>query len=650
MERESFENEQVAALLNESFVCVKVDREERPDIDAVYMEAARAMSGGGGWPLTIIMTPDGRPFFSATYIPRTSRFGMPGMLDLVPRIAELWRTRRDDLVETAGHVADAISDTTEIPSAGELSADVLDEAYRHLRAAFDGARGGFGNAPKFPTPHQLLFLLRYWRRTGNRDALGMVENSLSAMRRGGIYDQLGFGFHRYSTDAEWLLPHFEKMLYDQAMHVMALTEARLATGERSYERTAREIIEYVLRDMTDESGGFYSAEDADSEGVEGKFYVWNLSEVRRVLGPDDADVAERVFGLSEGGNVRDEASGRETGANVLRLVEPVDVLAERSGLAPDALTDRLESVRERLLRARADRVRPRLDDKVLTDWNGLMIAALARAAQAFDEPRYAESAAGCADFILGALRDRTGRLLHRYRDGDAAIPGGADDYAFLSLGLFDLYEATHRIVYLAEAARLTDQMIALFWDETACGFFSTPHDGERLLARRKELYDGALPSANSVALLNLLRLGDALARPDLAELASSLASAFSGAVAAHPSAYTMFLSALDYALGPSVEIVVVGRPQDQEARALLGAVRSSFVPNKVVLQRPIHDAQEILDVVPWLGQHGQVGGRATAYVCLDGACGLPVTDAESLRQALSGRGAGQSAPEGDSET
>jgi uncharacterized protein YyaL (SSP411 family) len=640
MERESFEDPEVAALMNEAFVCIKVDREERPDIDAVYMEAARVMSGGGGWPLTIVMTPDKRPFYAATYLPRTSRFGRPGMIELVPRISELWDTRREELVDTAGRVATALGSISR-PEGGELGVPAMDEAYAQLKASFDGERGGFGTAPKFPTPHQLLFLLRYWRRTGETEALVMVEATLRAMRRGGVYDHVGLGFHRYSTDAEWLLPHFEKMLYDQAMLAMAYTEAYLATGDADYERTAREILDYVLRDLRDERGAFHSAEDADSDGVEGKFYVWTTEELRRTLDPEDAEFAIRVFGVDEAGNFEDEATRQRTGANVLHLPASLASVAREFDASESELRKRLESVRVSLLDARSERVRPHRDDKVLTDWNGIAIAALARAASAFEEPAYSEAARRAADFLLEVARDRDGRLLHRYRSGDAAIVASADDHAFLSMGLFDLFEATQDARYLAESLRLTEEMLERFWDESDGGFFFTPHDGEALLARRMEIYDGAVPSANSVALLNLVRLSAALARPDLEARADELVRALSGTVARYPSAYTMFLSALDHALGPSTELVIAGDPVDEATRELLRAARRGFRPNGVVLLRPNQEAEDVLALAPWMTHHVEVDGAPAAYVCVGHECRLPVTDAGELERALESASSGR---------
>ncbi len=387
--------------------------------------------------------------------------------------------------------------------------------------------------------------------------------------------------------------------------------------------------------MTDERGGFYSAEDADSEGVEGKFYVWDNSQIRDVLGEDDAGFAADVFGLTGAGNIRDEATGQQTGANVLHLSATQSSLAKKLDVSEDELLERIESVRTKLLDFRAKRVRPHLDDKVLTDWNGLMIAALARAAQAFDEPKYAEAARRCAEFVLDTMRDDGGRLLHRYRDGEAGIAANADDYAFLAMGLFDLYEATHEPRYLGESDKLTSEMLSLFWDEELGGLFFTPDDGEQLLTRRKEIYDGAVPSANSVALLNLLRLGGAAARPELEERAGALGRAFAGAVTRYPAGHTMFLVGMDYGIGPSIELVIVGDVGGKDTRALLTAARGRFLPNKVVLLRPPGEAGDVLALVPWIEHHVQVDGRATAYVCRDHECRLPVTDADALVRELS---------------
>ncbi len=440
MERESFEAPAVARLMNEAFINIKVDREERPDIDSVYMTVCQMLTGSGGWPLTIVMTPEGRPFFAGTYFPRESRFGRIGMLDLVPRIQEIWRERREDIAREALRLTGNLAATARADTRAEMpSVQTMSKAYHQLRSRFDVERGGFGSAPKFPSPHGLMFLLRYWQRTGETDALRMVEVTLQKMRMGGIFDQVGFGFHRYSTDAEWKLPHFEKMLYDQALHVIAYAEAYQATGKPLYQRVAREVITYVLRDLTGPEGGFHTAEDADSEGREGKFYVWHQHELEQVLDKDLFRFAAEAFSVREEGNFADEATGKLTGENVLYLTRTADEV-------------RLEEARARLLEIRQRRVRPGKDDKVLTDWNGLMIAALSVASRAFDDPRYAAAACRAANFVRDNLTLSGGRLLHRWRRGESGVSGMLDDYAFYVWGLLELYETTYAAEYLEQAS------------------------------------------------------------------------------------------------------------------------------------------------------------------------------------------------------
>jgi uncharacterized protein YyaL (SSP411 family) len=637
MERESFEDSEVAALMNRTFVSIKVDREERPDIDGVYMSVATLMTGRGGWPLTIIMTPDGRPFYAATYLPRESRFGLPGLLDLSPRIGDLWANRRSEILESADAAASAVRSVPRAEERIEPGPRELDAARRELAEAFDAKHGGFGIAPKFPTPHRLVFLLRQWKRTGDERALDMVERSLTAMRNGGIYDHLGFGFHRYSTDTEWLVPHFEKMLYDQALLAVAYTEAYLATRKADYAKTARETLSYVLRDMRSPEGGFYSAEDADSEGVEGKFYVWTSEEVRGVLGEADARIAALAFGVCDQGNFIEEATGRRTGANILHRPEPRGEIARSLGLSERELERALDSIRTRLLAARRERVRPPRDDKILTDWNGLTIAALALSGRALGEPAFVGAAARAADFILSSIRDSDGRLLHRYRDGDAAIRASADDYAFLIWGLLELYEATFDPSRLEAAVALNEDLLRLFWDENG-GLYFTAEDAETLLTRRKEVYDGATPSANSVALLNLLRLGRMTGEASLESRAAAVARAFGAVVSRHPSAYTHFMTALDFAVGPSVEIVIVGAPDAEATRDLVETVRASYLPRSVTLLKAPGDQPALSAVAPWTDALVPAGDRATAYVCRDFRCELPATDPAALRERLSADG------------
>ncbi|MDP6107641.1 MAG: thioredoxin domain-containing protein, partial [Candidatus Brocadiia bacterium] len=535
MERESFESEEIAAILNEYFVSIKVDREERPDVDSIYMGVCQAMTGAGGWPLTIIMTPERLPFFAGTYFPPKSRLGRPGLTEVLTQVAEKWRTDRKRMQSTAEAVVAFMREQlSRDKRGGELGEAALKTAYDQLRDRFDDEWGGFGTAPKFPTPHNFAFMLRWWRRSGDPEALEMVLASLRRMRLGGIHDHVGFGFHRYSTDREWLVPHFEKMLYDQALLTMAYAEAYQATRDPFYAEPAREIITYVLRDMRSPEGAFYSAEDADSEGEEGRFYTWTLEEWNEVLGRKDGDLFADAFGITRKGNYTDEATRGRTGRNIPHLKEPLDALAAREGLAPEELARRWDAARAKLLAVRSRRVRPYRDDKVLTAWNGLMIAALARASRALDEPAYARAAAEAADFVLENLRRPDGRLLRRWREGEAAISGFADGYAFMVWGLIELYETTFEVRYLREALALTRQMEGLFWDGESGGLYFTARDSEELFSRNKQFYDGALPAANSVAALNLLRLGRITADQEMEERAGNLMAAGAAEVLRYP--------------------------------------------------------------------------------------------------------------------
>jgi uncharacterized protein YyaL (SSP411 family) len=638
MAHESFEHPEVARLMNEAFVSIKVDREERPDIDNVYMSACQAMTGSGGWPLSIIMTPDKRPFFAATYIPRESRFGLTGMMELIPQIRELWATRQGEALSLSNKIAAVLQQTSQDTADEELDETMLELTYEQLAKRFDGQHAGFSSAPKFPTPHNLLFLLRYWKRTGNGMALDMVEKTLQAMRRGGVYDHVGFGFHRYSTDSQWLVPHFEKMLYDQAMLAMAYTEAYQATGKEDYGKTAREIFTYVLRDMTVPEGGFCSAEDADSEGEEGKFYLWTQEEVRQLLGNEEADFVAKVFNIEKDGNFAEQVTGRKSGANILHIRKSLGELASDLNLSQQDLQAHLEVIRQQLFAYREKRVHPMKDDKILTDWNGLMIAALAKGAQALDEPEYAEAARRAADFILGNMRKPDGRLWHRYRDGQVGVEANLDDYAFLVWGLIELYEATFDARYLEVALDLTGTMVRHFWDEDGGGLYLTPDDGESLLVRKKEIYDGAIPSGNSVAMLNLLRLGRMTANSDLEEKAAKIGRAFSGSVKQSPSAYTQLMVALDFGIGPCYEVVIAGNAKAEDTKAMVKALGTRFLPNKVVLLNPDgRESLEIAKLAEFTRNQSSIGGKATAYVCMNYNCKLPTTDINKMLELLNVR-------------
>jgi uncharacterized protein YyaL (SSP411 family) len=623
MERESFGNDEVAKILNRYFVAVKVDREERPDVDQIYMTAAQVMTGRGGWPLTVIITPDGKPFFAGTYIPREARYGQAGLIDLLGRVVKVWDEQRDEVRKSAGTVAAAIRESAGGEEGTMPGVDIFSSAYAEIEGSFDSRYGGFGEAPKFPTPHWYRFLLRYAGRQGEKKAVEMTERSLKALRRGGIFDQIGYGFHRYSTDREFLVPHFEKMLYDQALLAGAYLEAYQVTGDEAFAETAREIFTYVLRDMQNPEGGFYSAEDADSEGVEGKFYVWSRSEILRVLGSEEGVRFADLFQTADGGNYRDEASGETTGMNILHLKED------------PARSVEVEAARDLLFRHRRHRVPPLKDDKIITAWNGLMIGALAQAGVVLKEEEYAGAAGKAADFILHRMRNDGGRLFRRYRSGETAHEGYLDDYAFFVSGLLDLYEATFSTKYLKEAIGLNRVMIELFLDEEGGGFTFSGAENEKLLSPVKESYDGALPSGNSVALLNLLRIARLTGDTLLDEKAQELVRSFAGSLRRSLRGHTMMLTALDYLHGPTREIVIAGNRDDAGTKALIDEVRRGFLPNKAVLLKPPgKEGEEIASLAPYTREMSMRDGRATAYLCENFTCLAPITDAALLAKEL----------------
>jgi hypothetical protein len=635
MAHESFEDPEVARLMNEVFVCIKVDREERQDIDNIYMRVCQMMTGSGGWPLTVLMTPDKKPFFAGTYIPRESQHGRLGMLDLIPRIKEVWDTQHEEIIKSADQITEKLNMIAQSSSGSELNKSTLKTAYEQLNGRYSEQYGGFGDAPKFPSPQNLLFLLRYWQDTNDEKALRMVIKTLQSMQNGGIYDHIGFGFHRYSTDSHWLVPHFEKMLYDQAMLAMAYIETYQATGIEEFEETAKEVFTYILRDMTDQKGGFYSAEDADSEGVEGKFYVWTEDEIRQALKGDEADLIINVYSIDKTGNFRDEVSGENTGANILHLDKSLTEVAFKNKESVDGLKERVEVARQKLFDIRNKRIHPHKDDKILTDWNGLMIAALAKGAQAFDEPKYAEAAKRAADFILTGMRREDGRILHRYRDGHTAILANADDYAFLIWGLLELYETVFDVDYLQAALDLNSEMIKYFWDEQDGGFYFTADDAEELIVRQKEIYDGAIPSGNSVAVSNLFRLARITANTDFEDKANKIMLAFSKDVESAPSGYTQMMIALGFGIGPSYEIVIVGNPEAEDTKEMLASLGKHFIPYKVVLlKRDDQETADITSIAEYTEYHSSFEGKATAYVCLDFACKMPVTNTEEMLKLL----------------
>ncbi|BCU80954.1 thioredoxin domain-containing protein [Polycladomyces abyssicola] len=619
MERESFEDPEVAEVLNRDFVSIKVDREERPDVDHIYMTVCQAITGHGGWPLTIIMTPDKKPFFAGTYFPKESRYGRRGLMEILQRIAVVWKQDRSNMLRAGDKITELLEKNLDPVAEGELTAEVLDRAFEQFRSQFDPRWGGFGDAPKFPRPHDFLFLLRYWKRTGNQHALEMVERTLTMMHRGGIYDHLGYGFARYSVDERWLVPHFEKMLYDNALLALAYLEAYQATGKEIYAQVAREIFTYVLRDMTDPEGGFYSAEDADSEGEEGKFYVWTPEEIQDVLGEADGELFVECYGVTPEGNFE--------GKNILNLLDVSwETIATRKGMTLHELERKMSEAREKLFEVREKRVHPHKDDKVLTSWNGLMIAALARGGRVLGDERYTAAAEKAVSFIWRYLRREDGRLLARYRDGEAAYLAYVDDYAYLAWGLLELYEAGFDVSHLEKAIELTHQMLDLFADEEKGGLFFYGRDAEQLLTRPKEVYDGALPSGNSVAACNLIRLARMTGDPEWESQAERQLRAFGETVKHSPIAHSFFLTAAQWALGPTKEIVIVGKKDAEDTRQMIQQAHRTYLPDAVLLFKPEGEPTETLDTIaPFTKEQHTLDGRATVYVCENHACHAPAT-------------------------
>ncbi len=629
MEKECFEDQDVAALMNKAFVCIKVDREERPDLDATYMAVCQAMGRSCGWPLNVIMTPQKHPFFVASYIPKDDRYGTFGMLSLVPQIEQIWKSRRTELEATGKEVTEQIT-AQRIREPLILDKDVLDEAFDQLYLAFDHENGGFGSSPKFPSPHNLLFLLRYYKRTKQPAAWSMVEGTLRNMRLGGIFDQIGLGFHRYSTDSRWLVPHFEKMLYDQALLALAYLEAYQQSKAPKFRISAKETLDYVLRDMVEAEGGFYSAEDADSEGEEGKFYLWTQEEIKQALPADLSEFAIKIYGVRAEGNYYEPSEGR-MGKNILHLAVPIEQMATDSNLTVDQVIAKLGKVTHLLFAARKKRVHPAKDDKVLVDWNGLMIGALARASQVLGEPKYLVAAQKAADFILGNLRTEEGKIYHRFVKGERAVLGFLDDYACFVFGLLELYEADFGEKYLEAGVELAKTMLAEFWDNKNGGFFLTAQTSDETVPRIKQAYDGATPSGNSMALHDLLWLSWLTGDVSSEGYANKLLAAFSEEIKGYPMGHTFMLTGLDFVLGPSFSVVLVGSVADKDTQELLVALRRNYLPNLTVKL-----ASESPKGVP--GGYEKSEGKATAYVCRNQTCMPPTNQLEKMLEYLKEQG------------
>ncbi|HMK54675.1 MAG TPA: thioredoxin domain-containing protein [Methanobacteriaceae archaeon] len=628
MARESFQDPEVGEILNQYFVAVKVDREERPDLDSIYMTVCQMMTGSGGWPLTIILTPELKPFFAGTYFPKESVGRGVGLKDLLLNVRDIWEQKKVELVKSADEVTSALLDFAKTKSGELLDESHLEETYHQLRENFDKDKGGFGGFQKFPTVHHLLFLLRYWKRTADKEALDMVEKTLQNMRMGGIWDHVGFGFHRYAVDPNWLVPHFEKMLYDQALLVLVYTEAYQATHHPLYRQTAQEIIEYLLRDMRSSEGGFYSAEDADSEGAEGKFYLWSLDELKDILTPEEVETARKIYNVNEEGNFQEESTGIKTGANILHLSQPLDMIAKIKGIKKEKLFSDLEVIRKKLFKSRETRIHPHKDDKILTDWNGLIIAALARTSQVFNNNEYREAAVEAVEFIKEKMM-KDGKLWHRYRADEVKVNGNLDDYAFLMWGLIELYEATFNSSYLQLALNLNEILQDKFMDKDGGGFYFTSEDTTDILVRKKEAYDTAIPSGNSVIYLNMLRLASIMEDQQLDQQALMIEKAFSPLVLNSPTGFTMFLSAVDLRLGPGFEVVISGETDHFLTKSMLKALREKYLPNITLILNSWND-DWLMEKVESLSEKRMIEDKTTAYLCSRGTCFAPVNDVDSL--------------------
>jgi uncharacterized protein YyaL (SSP411 family) len=637
MAHESFEDPETAALMNESFVNIKVDREERPDIDAIYMEAVQAMAGNGGWPMTVFLTPQGKPFYGGTYFPPTPRYGMPAFSQVLAAVAEAWRERRHELEEAGERMADALNRSASVrsPDNVTLTPDVTEQAARKLALSHDSIEGGFGSAPKFPQPMNLDFLLQTYRRTGGPALLAVVTLTLDKMMHGGIYDHLGGGFHRYSTDDHWLVPHFEKMLYDNAQLARVYLHAWQLTANPEYCRVVEETLDYVLREMVSPEGGIRSTQDADSEGEEGKFFLWTPAQVTALLSPEDARLFMAYYGITERGNFREGGPG----ANILNVSRSADAVAVAEGITPEMLAVALRRGRAVLFTAREQRIHPGRDDKVLVEWNGLMIEALAEAGAALGREDYLSAARNAAAFILEHMHapsnDDGARLYRTYKDGQAKLNAYLEDYAAIGLGLVALYQADFDLRWLQAALQMAGTILSQFHDSEGGAFFQTAHDHERLVTRRKDLVDSAVPSGNALTAELLLRLAALSGRRDYVPVATEVMFILAEAMRAQPAAFGRLLAALDLYVYPGREIAIVGEPTDARAQALLAEIRGRYLPDTVVALAPSEEAAERqAGVVPLLAGRGQVGARPTAFVCRNFVCNLPVTEPTQLAEQL----------------
>lgn len=646
MERKVFMNQEIAQQLNDVFVNIKVDREQRPAIDHTYITAAHRMGHSGGWPLSVFMTPDKKPFYIGTYIPPKR------IKPLVDKMNQLWNNpdQRKKLLNNAEKVTSKMNRAAGKTSGKGPGKDELQSAYKQLSSQFDKKHAGFGKGTKFPSPHNLIFLLRYWNRSDEKQARTMATRTLDAMRRGGMNDHIGFGFHRYSTDAEWKLPHFEKMLYDQAMLTYSYVEGYQATGQQRYRETARQTIEFVLRDMGADNGGFYSALASGAAGIEGAEYVWSTDEVKKLLSDKLSSLVIDTYNMTDEGNYQKESTGERTGKNVLHRTKSIPALAKQRGMSPDEFRKKLSKARRKMYQYR-EKEKPQMDvdSKILTDWNGMMIAALAKSGRVLDNEQYLDRAEKAAHFILEKLRTQEGRLKHRYRNGKSGITGKATDYAYFTWALIELYQSTFNTKWLKKAIALTETFINHYWDQDHGGFYFSPDFVETPMGRQKQVRDGARPSGNSVAMWNLFRLGRITARSGFEEKAQKIGQVFSQRVSRRPSSVTMMMTAVDMMVGPSFEVVISGDPNSEDTKEMLRNLWSMYKPRKVVVQRPASETPDITELAEYTARQKPKNNQATAYVCQNYACKLPTTSISKMKELLRSDGTLQTPDNNDQQ-
>jgi len=634
MAHESFEDKNVAKILNDSFVSIKVDREERPYIDNIFMTVCQSLTGSGGWPLTIIMTPNKNPFFAGTYIPKESRLGQSGLLVILPKIINLWKNKKEIIQNSANQITQEIRKILKITSGQKLDESIINITFNRLLENFDEENGGFGNYPKFPIPHNIMFLLRYHKKIRNKMLLNMVEKTLIKMRLGGIYDQIGYGFHRYSTDNHWFLPHFEKMLYDQALLALAYIEAYQITKREFYKKTVEEILQYVEEELTSNEGGFYSSQDADSEGVEGKYYIWSYSELKKILSTSEFEIAVNIFNLKKSGNLKSNSPHMVNSKNILFLTKTLSESAIILKIPEKKLSQTVNEVIKKVHSARKLRSPPKTDDKIITSWNGLMVVAYAKAYQMFENEKYLKKCKKADEFFDKKMKMFDGGLFHTYRENKTNIEGNADDYAFMIWGLIELYYSTFQNRYLRKALTLNKYYINHFWDNENGGFFYTSDRADVVINRYKEIYDGALPSSNSVSLVNLIRLFRLTGNLDLEKKSIQMIKLFSNIVKKNPSAHTHFLMGIILAYSPNNKLVIIGEKDNPITKKMIEKVRKPFNPFTEAVLITGNNKKDGSFIIH-KEDYKKINNKTTVYVCVNNTCKPPTNNVGKMIEYMS---------------